>query len=79
MLQALSFSVDTEDESAAVLKAAAKLHGGRCPDALFLCAGASRAGFFLEQTEETLQNGMQVTYGAQVYTALVGQYMTDLS
>ncbi|TBU42593.1 oxidoreductase [Dichomitus squalens] len=72
VFKAYSFSVDSEVGSAAALKAAAEPHGGRCPDALFLCAGASRPGFFIEHTEQTLQEGMQVAYGAQAYTALAG-------
>lgn len=71
MLKAYSFAVDSEDGSVAALKAAAEPHGGRCPDALFLCAGASRPGYFVEQTAESLMNGMQISFGAQAFTALV--------
>ncbi|PIL32209.1 hypothetical protein GSI_05454 [Ganoderma sinense ZZ0214-1] len=69
---AYSFPVDSEEGSAAALKAAADPHGGRCPDALFLCAGMSKPGFFIEQTGETLRNGLQITYGAQAFSALAG-------
>ena len=63
--------MDSEAESAAALNAAAEAHDGRCPDALFLCAGASRPGFFIEQTEESFKAGIQMTFGAQAFTALV--------
>ena len=39
-----SFAVNSEDGSAAAIKAASEPYGGRCPDAFFLCAGASRPG-----------------------------------
>ena len=66
-----SFAVNSEDGSAAAIKAASEPYGGRCPDAFFLCAGASRPGFFIEQTEASIKSGMEQTYYAQVFTALV--------
>ncbi len=66
-----SFPVNTEDGSAAAIKAASEPFGGRCPDAFFLCAGASRPGFFVEQSEESIKQGMEQTYYAQAFTALV--------
>ncbi|KAI0667845.1 oxidoreductase [Trametes maxima] len=72
VLKAYSFAVDSEAGSAAALKAAGEPHGGRCPDVLFLCAGASTPGFFVDQSEESLKAGMQQTYWAQAFTALVG-------
>ncbi|KAI0654644.1 oxidoreductase [Cubamyces menziesii] len=72
ILKAYSFAVDSESGSAAALNAASKLHEGRCPDALFLCAGASAPAFFVDQTEEALKAGMQMTYWAQAFTALAG-------
>ena len=71
IFRAYSFAVDSETGSAAALKAAGEPHGGRCPDALFLCAGASRPGFFIDQTQESLMGGIQMTLGAQAFTALV--------
>ncbi|KAI0750735.1 oxidoreductase [Daedaleopsis nitida] len=65
-----SFAINTEDGSAAAIKAASEPFDGRCPDAFFLCAGASRPGFFVEQTEESIRRGMEHTYYAQVFTAL---------
>lgn len=71
MFRGYSYAVDSEEESAAALNVAAKAHGGRCPDAVFLCAGASRPGYFIDQTEESLSDGLQMTLGAQAFTALV--------
>ncbi|RPD69249.1 oxidoreductase [Lentinus tigrinus ALCF2SS1-7] len=71
VFRAYSFSVNTEAGSAAAIKAASKPFDGRCPDAFSLCAGASRPGFFVEQTEESLRTGMEQTYYAQAFTALV--------
>ncbi|KAI0723255.1 oxidoreductase [Earliella scabrosa] len=65
-----SSAVNSEDGSAAAIKAASEPYGGRCPDAFFLCAGASRPGFFIEQTEASIKSGMEQTYYAQVFTAL---------
>ncbi|KAI0706782.1 oxidoreductase [Cerioporus squamosus] len=70
VFRAYSFAVNTEDGSAAAIKAASEPFEGRCPDAFFLCAGASRPGFFVEQTEESLRAGMEQTYYAQAFTAL---------
>lgn len=66
-----SFAVNSEDGSAAAIEAASKPFDGRCPDAYFLCAGASRPGFFIEQSEASIRSGMEQTYYAQVFTALV--------
>ncbi|KAM5544647.1 hypothetical protein V8D89_001545 [Ganoderma adspersum] len=67
---AYSFAVDSEKGSAAALDAAAQPHGGRCPDAVFLCAGASRPGYFIDQTEESFRAGMRMTFDAQAFTAM---------
>ena len=66
-----SFAVDTHAGALSALDAVAAAHGGRCPDAFFLCAGAGRPGFFVEQTEESLTLQMQETYWAQAWSALV--------
>ena len=71
VLRAYSFAVDSESESLAALKAASEPFGGRCPDALFLCAGAARPSYFVEQDERMLRHGMQMSYWAQACTALV--------
>ena len=66
-----SFALNSETASAAAIAAAGVPFGGRCPDAVFLCAGASRPGFFVEQTESSLRAGMEATFYAQAFTALV--------
>ncbi len=72
IFRAYAYSVDSEAGSAAALRAAAEAHDGRCPEAVFLVAGASRPGFFIDQTEESFKAGMQMTFWAQACTALVG-------
>ncbi|KAI0759591.1 oxidoreductase [Trametes elegans] len=72
VLRAYSYAVDSEAGSADALLAASEPHNGRCPDVLFLCAGASRPGFFVDQDEASLRTGMQITYWAQAFTALAG-------
>jgi 3-dehydrosphinganine reductase len=70
-LQTLSFSLIEEEASAAALEAACKAHGGKSPDAVFLCAGKSTPGFFIEQDSRSLQSGMNNGYWIQAYSALV--------
>ncbi|KAI0648818.1 oxidoreductase [Trametes meyenii] len=72
ILRAYSFAVDSEAGSLAALKAAGEPFGGRCPEALFLCAGAARPSYWVEQTDDLLRNGMQISYWAQACTALAG-------
>lgn len=71
ILKAYSFAVDSEAGSLAAIKAASEPFGGRCPEAFFLVAGAARPSYFVEQDEELLRNGMQISYWAQACTALV--------
>lgn len=69
---AYSFAVDKASEASAALEASTIPFDGKCPDALFLCAGKSRPGFFVEQSEELLVRTMEETYWAQAWTAFVG-------
>lgn len=75
LLKAYAFALDKEAGAAAALEAACQPHGGRCPDALFLCAGKSTPGFFIEQDEASLRSGMDETYWAQAPSALVGVFI----
>ncbi|TRM67756.1 oxidoreductase [Schizophyllum amplum] len=68
----LSHSLTSAQESAQALDEAAALHGGRCPDALFLCAGASTPRFFVDDTEETLRKCMDDSYWVQAWSAHAG-------
>ncbi|KAI0375586.1 oxidoreductase [Pilatotrama ljubarskyi] len=70
VIRSYSFAVDSEAGSAAALHAASEPHGGRCPDALFLCAGASRPSFWVEKDEAAVRSDMDATYGSQAFTAL---------
>lgn len=55
----------------AALAEACAAHGGAAPDAVFLCAGASHPGFFVEMNEEDLKKGMDDGYWVQAWTAWV--------
>ncbi|KAI0732960.1 oxidoreductase [Fomitopsis betulina] len=65
-----SFSLDSEAGATAAIDAASEAHGGRSPDAFFLCAGKSTPGFFVEQDEASMRQGMNETYWAQAPSAL---------
>ena len=78
MFKTYSFALNSETASAAAIAAAGVPFGGRCPDAVFLCAGASRPGFFVEQTESSLRAGMEATFYAQAFTALVSLSLSPL-
>ncbi|KAI0689747.1 oxidoreductase [Cytidiella melzeri] len=65
-----SFSVDKAQDASDALEASTVPFDGKCPDALFLCAGKSRPGFFVEQTEELMVQCMEETYWAQAWSAL---------
>ena len=71
IFQAHSFSLADPEQSAAALEAACKGHSGRNPDAVFLCAGGSKPGFFIEQDEVSLRQGMDDAYWVQAWSALV--------
>jgi 3-dehydrosphinganine reductase len=53
------------------LEAACLAHGGQTPDAVFLCAGKATPGFFIEETEESMREGMDGTYWLAAWSALV--------
>ncbi|GJE95392.1 3-ketodihydrosphingosine reductase-like protein [Phanerochaete sordida] len=65
-----SYALDSAKEAEACLDAVSAASGGRCPDALFLCAGKSRPGFWVERTEEELRECMEETYWVQAWPAL---------
>jgi len=60
------------EPSKAALDAACHPHGGRSPDAMFLCAGKSTPGFFVEQDEDSLRQGMDNGYWVQAWSSLAG-------
>lgn len=71
ILRSYSYSLGTERGAAEALEAACEPHGGQTPDAVFLCAGKSTPGFFVEQTEETMRKGMDDTYWLSAWSAMV--------
>ncbi|KAG6811314.1 hypothetical protein H0H92_008026 [Tricholoma furcatifolium] len=70
ILKAYSFPLNDAQSSASAFEAACKGNGGKCPDAVFLCAGASRPGFFVEEDEASLRKGMDNGYWVQAWSAL---------
>ncbi|KAG6917909.1 hypothetical protein DXG01_000518 [Tephrocybe rancida] len=70
ILKAYSFPLNDANSSAAAFEAASNGNGGKCPDAVFLCAGASRPGFFVEEDEASLRRGMDNGYWVQAWSAL---------
>ncbi|KAJ3739406.1 oxidoreductase [Lentinula detonsa] len=70
ILRSYSFSLTDADASYAALEAASKDHGNKYPDTVFMCAGAARPGFFVEEDAKSMQKGMDNTYWIQAYTAL---------
>lgn len=71
LLFAYSYDVGKDEEAETALREACKPHEGRSPDAVFLCAGKSTPGFFLEETASTLRRGMDEAYWVSAYSALV--------
>ncbi|KZW01919.1 NAD(P)-binding protein [Exidia glandulosa HHB12029] len=70
IIRAYSFSLNTAEGAEAALTAASVPHEGRVPDALFLCAGSARPGFFVEETPAGLQSAFDNVYWVQAWSAL---------
>ncbi|TFK75849.1 oxidoreductase [Pluteus cervinus] len=70
VLRTYSYDLFDPAASAAAFDAACKEHDGKTPYAVFLCAGAARPGFFIEQDAASLQKGMDNGYWVQAYSAL---------
>jgi len=71
ILRSYSFALDTATASAEAIEAAASAHQGRCPDAFFLCAGASKPMFYVETSEQDHIDGMTSGYWVQAWSAFV--------
>ncbi|KAJ3493898.1 hypothetical protein NLJ89_g10916 [Agrocybe chaxingu] len=69
ILKAYSHALDTAAASTEALEAVCEPFGGQAPDAIVMCAGASKPMFFVEMTEEDLVNGMTNGYWVQAWTA----------
>ncbi|KAF8195826.1 oxidoreductase [Mycena galopus ATCC 62051] len=69
-LNSYSYSINEAGPATDALEAVCATHAGRCPDAIFLCAGSSRPGFFVEESEASLRKAMEMSYWVQACTAL---------
>ena len=78
MLRSYSYSLNDEASSKAALNAACDAHGGRSPDAMFLCAGKATPGFFVEASEKSLREGMDNGYWIQAWSAFVSKLCDSL-
>ncbi|KAL7283751.1 hypothetical protein ACG7TL_003188 [Trametes sanguinea] len=72
IIEAYSFAVNSEAGSAAALKAASGAHGGRCPDAFFLCAGSARPQFWVA-SKEMVKQGVK---GKIIFVASILAYFS---
>ncbi|KAK7061780.1 3-ketodihydrosphingosine reductase TSC10 [Favolaschia claudopus] len=70
-LNSYSFSLNNEAAAAEAYESVCAAHGGRSPDAIFLCAGTATPGFFVEETEASQRKGMEMAYWVSACTALV--------
>ncbi|KAJ3905633.1 oxidoreductase [Lentinula edodes] len=70
VIRSYSYSLTDADSSNAALEVASKDHGGKYPDAVFMCAGAATPGFFVEEDANSMRKGMDNSYWVQAYTAL---------
>ena len=70
-LSAFSHSLGTASGSTQALQDVCRPFDGRCPDAVFACAGRSRPKFFVEMDEQDLVDGMTDGYWVQAWTAWV--------
>lgn len=64
-------SLDDAKDASSTLDSACEPHNGRTPDVLFLCAGSSKPGFFVEETAESMRAQMDGVYWVSANTALV--------
>ncbi|KAN0131424.1 3-dehydrosphinganine reductase [Lactarius tabidus] len=70
ILKSYSYSLSTQKAAVEALEAACEPHAGQSPDAVFLCAGKATPGFFIEQTEESMRNGMENSYWLAAWSAM---------
>ncbi|KAI0034443.1 oxidoreductase [Vararia minispora EC-137] len=71
ILRSYSFALNTLEGARAAYDAACAAHGGKPADAVFLCAGASKPGFWVEADEDDIKQGMDMTYWVSAWTARV--------
>lgn len=71
VIKAYSYSVDSLAGASEAYSAVCAAHGGKPADAVFLCAGAAYPCFWIEASEETVRNSMDMTYWVAAWTARV--------
>ncbi|KZV67049.1 oxidoreductase [Peniophora sp. CONT] len=71
VLKSYSYALDTLDGARSAYDAACAVHGDKPADAVFMCAGSSRPGFWVEQSEEQIERGMDLTYWVAAWTSKV--------
>jgi 3-dehydrosphinganine reductase len=81
ILKAYSCSLNDATNARTALETVCQAHGGRNPDAVFLCAGGSRPGFFIDQDEASMRQAMDDGYWVQAWSALVSPslWLNELS
>jgi len=72
MIQTYSFNLSTESGSKAAITAASKPFGGRCPDAIFLCAGAYMPVYTPGMSDDDLVAAADYAYWVQAWSATAG-------
>jgi len=72
IIKSYSYSLLDAAGSKAALEAACAPFGGKAPDGMFLCAGASRPRFFIDDDDQDLRNAMDNAYWIQAYSAHAG-------
>ncbi|KAF8655302.1 hypothetical protein AX16_003199 [Volvariella volvacea WC 439] len=70
LLKAYSYSLTEAAAAAEAFDVACEVHQGKPPDAVFLCAGTSYPGFFIEEDEASMKRGMEQSYWIQAWSAL---------
>lgn len=78
IIRAYSFSLNEAAQAEKALAAASAPHEGRVPDALYLCAGSARPGFFVEETPAGLQSAFDNVYWVQAWSAYVRTFSAVL-
>ncbi|WVO14621.1 3-ketodihydrosphingosine reductase TSC10 [Cryptococcus depauperatus] len=69
IIQSISADLVSPTASEKAIHNACAAHGGRAPDYVFLCAGFSRPGLFVEMDKEQLRNCHDGVYWVSAYTA----------
>ncbi|VDB87978.1 unnamed protein product [Peniophora sp. CBMAI 1063] len=71
VLKSYSYALDTLEGARSAYDAACAAHGDKPADAVFMCAGSARPGFWVEQSEEQIKRAMDLTYWVAAWTSKV--------